>query len=193
MSRLVEANAPIVFELADAALVIERASWPVPQVRAALESAEFRGKPREVAALEFFATVELWARARPGLRLFWKDASQRYLGASDSLGRDTGLTSGGALFGKQDSDEDIVWRRQAAKYNADDRRVIEEGEPRLDFLERLDTGADATLWVRTSKAPVVHRGKVVATMGVFEVISLEQAKALQRSIALGVPSSRGSR
>jgi hypothetical protein len=185
MSRLIQANAPLVFELADALLVLERASWPCPAVRTALTAPAFRTKPRENAVQEYLANVELWSQAQKGLRVFWKDTSQRYLGLSQTFTKEAGFANPALLVGKMDTDEDMPWSRQGAKYMADDRRVMLEGAPKFDILERLDATDERTLWLRTSKAPVFQRGLVVATIGAFEVISLEMAKAIERSRSNG--------
>lgn len=55
-----------------------------------------------------------------------------------------------------------------------------EGAPRLDILERQDEIDGSTRWLRTSKVPVRQRAQVVATIGGFEIIDLERAKAIMK-------------
>jgi PAS domain S-box-containing protein len=68
------------------------------------------------------------------------------------------------LLGK--TDFDLFSQEQAAKYVADDERVIEIGEP-LRLVEEHQR-LDGTMYVEVLKTPIYdHRGECVGTQGIF--------------------------
>lgn len=180
MASLVSVNAPIVFELVDAFLTLEIMCWPCPAARATLSRPSFRKLAPATAVAEFLGAVELVCDTHRGLRFFWKDERVRFLGASAAFATDAGFRRPEELIGRTDTDEIFPWSRQGAKYIADDRRVMIDGIPKLDILERQDESGGATRWLRTSKVPVRKGDDVVATIGGFEIIDVERAKALMR-------------
>lgn len=104
------------------------------------------------------------------IRIFWKDADSRYLGCNTAFARDAGLSRPEELIGK--SDFDLVWRDQAELYRADDRRVMEAAEPKLNY-EEPQTGPDGkTIWLRTSKVPLRDtRGTAIGMLGIYDDIT----------------------
>jgi PAS domain S-box-containing protein len=103
-------------------------------------------------------------------RVFWKDLSLNYLGCNRAVLLDAGLSSPEALVGK--SDFDMVWASQAEAYRADDRRVIETDQPRLNFEETQTTRDGRTIWLRTSKVPLRDaRGQIYGILGTWEDIT----------------------
>ncbi len=61
------------------------------------------------------------------VRVFWKDEDLEYLGCNAAFAQDAGFDSPDDVVGKDDSA--MGWREQADLYRADDRLVIESGEP----------------------------------------------------------------
>lgn len=104
------------------------------------------------------------------IRVFWKDANSRYLGCNTAFARDAGLSCPEELIGK--SDFDLVWRDQAELYRADDKRVMEAAQPKLNF-EEPQTGPDGkTIWLRTSKVSLLDGdGKALGMLGIYEDIT----------------------
>lgn len=111
------------------------------------------------------------------VRVFWKDLDLRYLGCNTLFAHDAGLARQEDLIGKDDFQ--MVWHAQAAKYQADDRRVLETNLPSLDIEEPQTTPDGRTIWLRTSKVPLHGTGgKVIGMLGVYEdVTDRKQAAA----------------
>jgi len=104
------------------------------------------------------------------VRLFWKDRDLRYLGCNRLVAADAGLTSAAEVVGK--TDQDLAWSRQAPEFQADDRRVLETGEPKVNYEEAVATSDGRMLWARTSKFPLHGAaGEVVGVLGTFEDIT----------------------
>ncbi len=104
------------------------------------------------------------------IRVFWKDASLRYLGCNTAFARDAGYQKPEDLIGKDDFE--MAWREQAELYRADDRRVMESGVPKLRY-EEPQTGPDGRrIWLRTSKVPLGDaNGTIVGMLGIYEDIT----------------------
>ncbi len=106
--------------------------------------------------------------------IFWKDREGRYLGGNRQLLSDAGLHSAAELIGK--TDFELPWAAFAEKYRADDAAVMAEG-PRLHIEEPVTLDDGATLWVRTSKAPLTKDGEVIGVLGIYEDITAERRQA----------------
>ena len=104
------------------------------------------------------------------LRVFWKDRECRYLGCNPAFARDAGRQHPGELLGKLD--DDMAWASQAARYQADDRQVMDSGKARLGYEEPQTTPAGSLIWLRTSKVPLFgDDGAVMGVLGVYEDIT----------------------
>ena len=104
------------------------------------------------------------------VRLFWKDRDLVYLGCNRLVAQDAGLKSAAEVVGK--TDHDLAWFRQAVEFQADDRRVIETGEPKVNYEEPVATADGRVVWARTSKFPLRGpHGEVVGVLGAFEDIT----------------------
>jgi len=95
---------------------------------------------------------------------FMKDREGRFIGANQLQIEKLGLQSEEALIGK--TDFDFFPSYMIAHYAADDRRVMESGEPMLQRVE-LVANADGSLsWHITSKFPLMDRaGRCVGILG----------------------------
>lgn len=109
------------------------------------------------------------------IRVFWKDENLRYMGCNTAFARDAGMESPEDVVGKDDFQ--LIWRDQAELYRADDRRIMESGNPKLDYEEPQTTKGGKTVWLRTSKVPLQDAdGKVFGVLGIYEDIT-ERKKA----------------
>ena len=178
MSSLVHHNAPLIRATAKAFLTIQERSWPHLVASRRLTSAAFERQEPTAAVAEFLDVLEEVCEAYPRVRFFWKDQDLAFLGMSAALAREAGLESVEACVGLTDTSEPLPWRRQAAKYQRDDRRVIASGHAEFNLLERQDHGDDATRWLRTSKAPIQLGERIVGLLGAFDIISNEEARVL---------------
>ena len=127
-------------------------------------------------------------------RVFWKDTDLNFVGCNQNFALDAGLASPDDLLGK--SDFDLVWADRAETYRADDRSVMESGEPRLQFEEPLTRPDGTTGWLLTSKIPLRgDDGNMVGILGTFEDITehklaqqaLQQEKQFADDIVNGLP------
>ena len=117
------------------------------------------------------------------MRVFWKDCELRYMGANPAFARDAGLSDPAQLIGR--SDHQLTWAAQAEAYQADDRKVLESGAPRIGYEEPQTTPDGQTIWLRTSKVPLRNASdEVVGVLGIYEDITAEKlsAKALRESV-----------
>ncbi|MCC6612335.1 MAG: PAS domain S-box protein [Anaerolineae bacterium] len=107
-------------------------------------------------------------------RVFWKDLDLRYLGCNQALADDAGIPLWKDVVGKYDYE--LPWAADADRHRADDRRIIETGEPRLN-TEELTT---IQTWVRSSKVPLRNKqGEIIGVLGTYDDITeqkhMEQA------------------
>ncbi len=104
------------------------------------------------------------------MRVFWKDRDLRYLGCNPAFARDAGKNHPDELIGKDDFE--MGWARQAESYRADDRAVMTSGASRLSYDEPQTTPDGGTLWLSTSKVPLLNsQGQAIGILGVYEDIT----------------------
>ena len=104
------------------------------------------------------------------IRVFWKDTELRYLGCNSLFAHDAGLSRPNDLIGK--TDLDLSWHNQAQHYQADDRAVMETGAPKLDFEEPQTTPDGRTIWLSTSKVPLLGADQqVIGILGIYADIT----------------------
>ena len=123
------------------------------------------------------------------IRVFWKDRDLRYLGCNPAFAGDAGKAGPDEVIGSDDFQ--MAWVAQAELYRADDRAVIESGQPRLFYEEPQTTADGRTLWLRTSKAPLKGSdGEVIGLVGTYADITerkraerelFDKNQALERS------------
>ena len=104
------------------------------------------------------------------VRVFWKDRNLEYLGCNRSFAHDAGVPDVGALVGKDD--RAMGWADQAEAYRADDRRVMQTGQSRLNYEEPQTTPDGGRIWLRTSKVPLRDAlGNCTGVLGTYEDIT----------------------
>ncbi len=97
--------------------------------------------------------------------IFWKNQDLIYQGCNESFARAAGLEDAAQIVGRSDLE---LWpAEEAEKYRADDRRVMELGEP--EYLEEAQTQANGeTIWVATNKVPLRNsQDQVIGILGTF--------------------------
>jgi PAS domain S-box-containing protein len=108
------------------------------------------------------------------MRVFWKSPSLHYLGCNTAFAQDAGKNAPGQLIGKDDYD--MSWSDQADLYRADDMAVIRSGVAKLNFEEPQTTPDGKTIWLRTSKIPLVNKqGEGFGVLGLYEDITERRA------------------
>ena len=101
--------------------------------------------------------------------LSWKGRDFVYLGCNQAFAKRAGFSSPEEVIGK--TDFDMPWKDQAELYHADDRKILERGEARLNFEERQTASDGSVIWFRASKVPVHESGEIVAILGIHEDIT----------------------
>lgn len=100
--------------------------------------------------------------------IFWKDREGRFLGGNQRLLAEAGLTDRDELIGKTDAD--MLWRNQAARYQAEDRAVMING--RSSVTDESVIGGNGTAhWRRISRAPLVHKGDIIGVAGISDDVT----------------------
>ena len=161
----------------------------------------FLARRREILEAQIRERAEALQESRQILRLvldsipvrvFWKDRNSRYLGCNRPFALDAGLADPEDLLGKDDYQ--MGWREQAELYRADDRRVIESGQPKLYYEEPQTAPDGRRLWLRTSKVPLRNaRDEIVGVLGTYEDITVrKQADETLRKLSVAVEQSPAS-
>lgn len=135
---------------------------------------------RKQAAAELYHSQELLQLVMDHIpqTIFWKDRNLVYLGCNRRFAEHNGLASPADIIGK--TDYDLPWAALADAYNADDRRVMENDTPKLNYEEPLPLPT-GTGWVRTSKIPLHDgTGAVVAVLGLYEDITAQKQAEAER-------------
>ncbi len=117
--------------------------------------------------------------------IYVKDAESRFLLANVSLARHMGAETARELIGK--TDFDFYPEELAARFHADERKVIESGQARINQEEIGIDRAGNRMWFLTTKVPLRDKnGTVVAIAGSSRDITVQKRaeEALRNSEAL---------
>jgi PAS domain S-box-containing protein len=99
-------------------------------------------------------------------RVWWKDLESRFLGCNIHVARDAGLEHPDQLIGK--TDFDMCWAVHAEAFQANDREVMESGQPRLHDPELQVMEDGSTRWIEVSMIPLKDtKGKVFGVLGTY--------------------------
>jgi PAS domain S-box-containing protein len=115
-------------------------------------------------------------------RVFWKNRDSKYLGCNRGFAQDAGFKSESEIIGK--TDYDLSWIEQADLYRADDKLVIQSGQPKLQYVEPQTTPDGRKIWLRTNKIPLMDgKDNIIGVLGTYEDITeqKEAEVALRRS------------
>jgi diguanylate cyclase (GGDEF)-like protein/PAS domain S-box-containing protein len=93
-----------------------------------------------------------------------KTPDSRFAAVNGVLAKSGGYDDPEDLTGK--TDFDLLQRESAAAIVADDRDIVETGEPKIDFEEIVVTPGGDTLWYQTSKVPLRDsQGEIIGLAG----------------------------
>ncbi len=160
-----------------------------------LENAEIDSKQIENELYQSREMLQLILDTIPQ-RVFWKDLDFNYLGCNEKFAIDADLTSPFEIVGK--NDYELTWKELGNLYREDDKNVIENDSPKLDFEEFIVQSNGKKLWLKTSKVPLHNRsGKVIGLLGTYEDITkqkqieenLEQERILLRTLINNIPDA----
>jgi len=112
------------------------------------------------------------------MRVFWKSPDLLYLGCNTAFAQDAGKRTPDELIGKDDYA--MGWSSQADLYRADDMGVINSGVAKLNFEEPQTTPDGNTIWLRTSKVPLINtEGECFGVLGLYEDVTERRAVAAE--------------
>ena len=117
--------------------------------------------------------------------VYFKDADSRFLRLSRSCARKFGLDDPRLALGK--SDADFFSKEHARKALADERRIMESGEPILAEIEHETYEGGRETWCSTTKVPLKDKsGRVIGTFGISRDVTeqklAEQELARERDL-----------
>ncbi|MDD1743789.1 MAG: PAS domain S-box protein, partial [Methanomassiliicoccales archaeon] len=101
----------------------------------------------------------------------WKDQNGVYMGCNWLFSRQVGLANPELIVGK--TDLDLPWpRKEAEKYRADDRMIIETNRPKRHIIETMQAADGSRFWVDKSKVPLTDEdGNLKGILAVFDDIT----------------------
>ncbi|HSM51225.1 MAG TPA: ATP-binding protein [Thermoanaerobaculia bacterium] len=133
------------------------------------EEAERRSRATEVELRQSRRMLQLVLDTIP-VRVFWKDRDSVFLGGNLPVARDCGFEDPAELVGR--TDYETASAETADLYRADDRQVMESGEPKLNYVEPQVKPDGSAAWLNTSKVPLRDDdGRVIGVLGTYEDIT----------------------
>lgn len=113
-------------------------------------------------------------------RVFWKNRNSIYLGCNDAFSKDASLANPAAIRGVSDHD---IFPEQAKLYRSDDAITMKTREHLLCSEEPQTHKNGKTIWLRTSKRPIVTAENVViGLVGTYDDIT--QLKTIQNELSI---------
>ncbi len=107
-------------------------------------------------------------------RIFWKGLDLHYIGCNRLVASDAGISNPDDLIGL--TDFDMPWREQAGFYRAADMEVINTGEAKINYEEKLTHIDGKVLWLNTTKVPLRDiEGNIIGILGTWEDITEKKA------------------
>ncbi len=120
--------------------------------------------------------------------LFWKDLDSRYVGCNSAVARGMGLASASDVVGR--TDFELPWAAHAEELRAEDRQVIESGQPLQGRERALTIGTGPPVWFQVNKVPLMGlEGQIIGVLGCYEDIS--ERKAHERRLIAQMDLARG--
>ncbi len=101
--------------------------------------------------------------------LWLKDAQSRFVIANDATAHRMGYASPANLIDK--TDLELCPPETGQKYFADERRIVETGEPLIDYEEYLIAPDGRKVWISSTKVPLFTDDRVAGLVGVSRDIT----------------------
>ena len=112
------------------------------------------------------------------VRVFWKDRDLQYLGCNKRFALDAGFSEPEEVIGKDDYS--MGWKDQAELYRSADFQVMESGKKKLLIEEPQTTPDGKTIWLMTSKAPLLDSaGNVTGVIGAYMDVTQRKSTEAQ--------------
>ncbi|MBA6357143.1 MULTISPECIES: sensor histidine kinase [unclassified Colwellia] len=102
-------------------------------------------------------------------RVFWKNRESVYLGSNKAFSNDAHLNSPSDIVGVTDFD---IFPEQAELYRSDDAHTMTSREHLIASEEPQTHANGKTIWLRTSKRPIINEfNEVIGIVGTYDDIS----------------------
>jgi PAS domain S-box-containing protein len=102
--------------------------------------------------------------------IFWKDRHSVYLGCNQEMAHLGGCANPEEMVGK--TDFEMVWRSEAAGYQAKDKEVMNSGQAMYKFEEIITQEDGSFKWIQTSKIPLYDsNNQVIGILGTSDDIT----------------------
>lgn len=102
-------------------------------------------------------------------RVFWKNKKSVYLGANAAFAEDAGLNEASKIVGTNDFD---LFPEEANIYRNDDQKTIKTKEHLINMEEPQTTKSGKTIWLKTSKRPMINKqDEVIGLLGTYDEIT----------------------
>ncbi len=111
--------------------------------------------------------------------VFWKDKDGAFSGCNMQFAKDANCSSPEQVIGK--TDYDLPWtREEAEKFRTDDRKIMETGEPMLNFEEQQTRGTGEKKWLLVSKVPLRDKeGNIIGVLGTYgDITEIKKAQEI---------------
>ncbi|MCL4207106.1 MAG: GAF domain-containing protein [Pirellulaceae bacterium] len=112
--------------------------------------------------------------------IYFKDSNSRFLRINRAMGAMFGLADPAEAIGM--SDRDFFAAEHAERAMADERRIVQTGEPVVDLQEKETWPDGRVTWALTTKMPLLDEsGRIIGTFGLSRDITEQKqtAEALQ--------------
>ncbi|HOQ32639.1 MAG TPA: PAS domain S-box protein [Candidatus Hydrogenedens sp.] len=111
--------------------------------------------------------------------VFWKDRNGVFLGCNHQFAKDANCSSPEEVIGK--TDYDLPWtKEESASFREIDRRIMESGEPLLNFEEKHTRASGEVRWLYVSKVPLRDRdGNIIGVLGTYgDITEMKRAQEI---------------
>lgn len=113
-------------------------------------------------------------------RVFWKNRDSVYMGCNKAFSQDASLADPNDIVGVTDHD---IFPEQAQLYRTDDANTMKTREHLINSEEPQTHQSGNTIWLRTSKRPIINNENiVVGLVGTYDDIS--ELKNTQEALSL---------
>ncbi len=141
-------------------------------VRTILSSRERMAQLVEERAAELCQTQETLRTVLDAIpvKVHWKDRDSVYVGCNRRLAEDAGLDSPEQIAGK--TDFDLPWKEHADLFRERDRKVIESGQPMLNYEQPMRSSDGRVLCLLQNKLPLRDpAGNIIGVLSSYEDIT----------------------
>ncbi|MDF1756884.1 MAG: ATP-binding protein [Legionellaceae bacterium] len=114
--------------------------------------------------------------------IYWKDKNFIHMGCNNQFAIAAGYHDRSEIIGR--SDHDFPWHAEAEKYNLDDKKVIDTGQPHLNIEDVMPFKSGKKATVITNKVPLRDsHGDIIGVLGIATDITQQKKNEYALSVA----------